>query len=392
MTHVCMQMVPCLTCIACAVASDAGCPAARAGSALQGNSPCGIRIPVMIPRDVCSSGLSTRQKVHACGLPGRVLRQCSKRACSFADLKHRALARRALTRTSCGRPWRRWRSSSRCGTSRCVPDNSWERGLIKTLSQCVPARQAPHFFLGSVLSFLLLECPMLMKLESLPQTRQGRELVDSFAAQVAHAAAAADEATQTARNAGLQAGLAAAVLQDSLRMTAAMLSSPDGAGIGFGRGKPGARGGVESGAGHSGGDAAGAGSEEGSGSGSEAGRGPSGGSDAGLMQLCTRFAAAHMALQERYLEEAAARRALHNQLIDLKVSSALLSGICSQRERKLRSSRCTTSWLTSRHAPVIVVWREGEYDQTADLAALGPACDERCTLWLAPHAVSLRCA
>ena len=49
-------------------------------------------------------------------------------------------------------------------------------------------------------------------------------------------AAAADDAMQAARNAGLQAGLAAAVLQDSLRLTAAMLPSPSGTGEGFGRG------------------------------------------------------------------------------------------------------------------------------------------------------------
>ena len=36
--------------------------------------------------------------------------------------KHHELARRTATRTSCGRPWRRWRSSSRCATSRCVHD------------------------------------------------------------------------------------------------------------------------------------------------------------------------------------------------------------------------------------------------------------------------------
>lgn len=150
-------------------------------------------------------------------------------------------------------------------------------------------------------------------------------------AQVAHAAAAVDDAMQAARNAGLQAGLAAAVLQDSLRMTAAMLPSPSGSGDGFGRGDADARRGAEGGAGGIDKSAAGVGSAEGSGSGSVAGRGPGGGG--GLMQLCTRFAAAHVALQERYLEEAAARRALHNQLIDLKVSCAHLSDIHSLKTR-----------------------------------------------------------
>ena len=138
---------------------------------------------------------------------------------------------------------------------------------------------------------------------------------------------------QAARNAGLQGGLAAAVLQDSLRMTAAMLPSPSGTGEGFGRGNADARGGAEGGAGGINRSAAGTGSAEGSGSGSGAGHGPGGGGGAGLMQLCTRFAAAHMALQERYLEEAAARRALHNQLIDLKVRGVHLIERTERRKR-----------------------------------------------------------
>ncbi|KAK9846394.1 hypothetical protein WJX81_002948 [Elliptochloris bilobata] len=132
--------------------------------------------------------------------------------------------------------------------------------------------------------------------------------------QMAHAASSADEAMQAARNAGLQAGLAAAVLQDSLRATAAgALPSPGAAVAGFGRGSDSAAsgGGSSAGGGRSGCGA-------GSGDGSAVGFGARAGGDGGLMQLCTRFAAAHVALQERYLEEAAARRALHNQLIDLK--------------------------------------------------------------------------
>jgi hypothetical protein len=120
---------------------------------------------------------------------------------------------------------------------------------------------------------------------------------------------------------GLQAGLAAAVLADSLRATAAgALPSP-------GAGGPGPA--SESGFGRRSADSGvGPGADAGGGGGQGGGGDPdpkpnSRGGDGGLMQLCTRFAAAHLALQERYLEEAAQRRALHNQLIDLKARSAV---------------------------------------------------------------------
>ena len=96
--------------------------------------------------------------------------------------------------------------------------------------------------------------------------------------------------------------MAAAVLQDSLRATAAGAApSPGDAepGLGFGRGGP----------------------------------------YPNLMQLCTRFAAAHMALQARYLEEAAQRRALHNQLIDLKARAAGRARGCAW-PRACACSRC----------------------------------------------------
>lgn len=156
-------------------------------------------------------------------------------------------------------------------------------------------------------------------------------------AQVAHAATAADEATQAARNAGLQAGLAAAVLADSLRATAAgALPSPGAGGPGLasepGFGRRDADGGA--------GPGAGAGGERQGTEGGDPNPIPNGRSgDGGLMQLCTRFAAAHLALQERYLEEAAQRRALHNQLIDLKARAAGRARGCAW-PRACACSRC----------------------------------------------------
>lgn len=67
-------------------------------------------------------------------------------ACSVANLKHHGLARRTQTRTSCGRPWRRWRSSSRCATSRCVHD-CHDRGIQTSIKPachgCVASARLP---------------------------------------------------------------------------------------------------------------------------------------------------------------------------------------------------------------------------------------------------------